>query len=102
MALVTTGSKGFLLKVGRNNIENDKLTSSARSNDLWIHAKDYHSSHAILEHNGQQAPEEVIKISCEICAKSSKSCTKEIRDWCKEISSKISKSITKTFRKGIS
>ena len=64
--------KGFLLKVGRNNIENDKLTSSARSNDLWIHAKDYHSSHAILEYNGQEAPEEVIKISCEICAYYSK------------------------------
>ncbi len=63
---------GFLLKVGRNNIENDKLTSSARSNDLWIHAKDYHSSHAILEQNGQEAPADVIKIGCEICAYYSK------------------------------
>ncbi len=63
---------GFYLRVGRNNIENDKLTSSARSNDLWLHAKDYHSSHAILEYNGQDAPASVIEICAEICAYYSK------------------------------
>ncbi len=63
---------GFSLRVGRNNIENDKLTSSARSNDLWIHAKDYHSSHLILEDNGKEFPPSVIKICAEICAYYSK------------------------------
>ena len=64
--------KGFSLKVGRNNIENDKLTSSARSNDIWLHAKDYHSSHAILEDNGKTVPDSVIKVCAEICAYYSK------------------------------
>ncbi len=63
---------GFSLKVGRNNIENDKLTSSARPLDVWLHAKDYHSSHAILEDNGKAVPEKVIKICAEICAYYSK------------------------------
>ncbi len=63
---------GFVLKVGRNNIENDKLTFSARSNDLWLHAKDYHSSHAILEDNGKEIPQNVIMVCAEICAYYSK------------------------------
>ena len=63
---------GFSLKVGRNNIENDKLTSSARTNDIWLHAKEYHSSHAILEDNGKAVPDSVIKVCAEICAYYSK------------------------------
>ena len=59
-------------KVGRNNVENDKLTFSAKSNDLWFHAKDYHSAHAILENNGKAVSEKIIKICCEICAYYSK------------------------------
>ena len=59
-------------KVGRNNVENDKLTFSAKSNDLWFHAKDYHSAHAILENNGKTVSEKIIKICCEICAYYSK------------------------------
>ncbi len=63
---------GYSLKIGRNNIENDKLIGWARANDLWLHAKEYHSSHAIIENNGTKIPEKVIKICAEICAYYSK------------------------------
>lgn len=63
---------GFNVKVGRNNIENDKLTFSSKPENLWIHAKDYHSSHIIIEVEGKPVPENVIKSACEICAYYSK------------------------------
>lgn len=63
---------GFTVKVGRNNIENDKLTFTARAEDIWLHAKDYHSSHLIIESNGKSVPENVIITSAQICAYYSK------------------------------
>ncbi len=63
---------GFTVKAGRNNLENDKLTFSSRPKDIWLHAKDYHSSHVIIETQGKPVPKEVIKISAEICGYFSK------------------------------
>ncbi len=64
--------EGFIVKAGRNNIENDKLTFSSKGENLWIHAKDYHSSHIIIEVEGKTVPESVIKCASEICAYYSK------------------------------
>lgn len=63
---------GYRVRVGRNNMENDKLTFTARSDDIWLHAKDYHSSHVIIEAAGKSVPESVIRIAAEICAYYSK------------------------------
>ena len=60
--------KGIRIKVGRNNTENDKLTFSAKPNDIWVHAKDYHSSHVIIEAFDNPIPDEVIVFAGEICA----------------------------------
>ncbi|MBP5467355.1 MAG: NFACT family protein, partial [Clostridia bacterium] len=43
------GIYGFTVKVGRNNAENDRITFSAKPWDIWLHAKDYHSSHVVIE-----------------------------------------------------
>lgn len=59
---------GFTIKVGRNNLENDKLTFSAKAEDVWIHVKDYHSSHVIIESNGVAIPQDVLRVACSICA----------------------------------
>ncbi len=41
---------GTRLYFGRNNLQNDTLTwHMARRNDTWLHAKDYHGSHVVLE-----------------------------------------------------
>ncbi len=59
---------GFSILVGKNNIQNDKLLSFSDKNDLWLHVKNYHSSHVIIREEGREIPENVIKVSAEICA----------------------------------
>lgn len=63
---------GFKVRAGRNNAENDKLTFTSQPNDVWVHAKDYHSSHVVIESLGKIVPEKVIIIASEICAYYSK------------------------------
>ncbi len=63
---------GFRVRAGRNNAENDKLTFTSSPSDVWVHAKDYHSSHVLIESLDRQVPEEVIKVASEICAYYSK------------------------------
>lgn len=42
-------SDGFLVLVGRNNRQNDRLTlKEARKDDVWFHVKNHPGSHAIL------------------------------------------------------
>ena len=64
--------QGFAVRAGRNNTENDKLTFNSKPEDVWIHAKDYHSSHVVIEAKGKTVPYSVIILSCEICAYYSK------------------------------
>jgi predicted ribosome quality control (RQC) complex YloA/Tae2 family protein len=63
---------GFTVKSGRNNTENDRLIATARGESIWLHAKDYHSTHIIIETNGNVVPETVIVKASEICAYYSK------------------------------
>lgn len=66
---------GVSIKAGRNNTENDKLTFSAKPEDIWVHTRLYHSSHVIIETEGKdvekEKPEVLLK-ACEICAYYSK------------------------------
>ncbi len=56
--------ENFTLLVGKNNIQNDYLTTKlARSNDIWFHTKDIHGSHAILQTKGE-TPSINILIRC--------------------------------------
>ena len=64
--------KGYRIFVGRNNLENDKITFTAKQEDVWLHAKDYHSSHAIIETNGKAVLDDVLLVAAEICAYHSK------------------------------
>ncbi|MBR0350390.1 MAG: NFACT family protein [Clostridia bacterium] len=46
---------GYIILVGRNNIENDYLTTKyAKKDDLWFHTKDIHGSHVILKLNDKK------------------------------------------------
>jgi predicted ribosome quality control (RQC) complex YloA/Tae2 family protein len=62
----------FKVKCGRNNAENDKLTFTAKPTDLWLHAKDYHSTHVIIYTEGKKVPDSVLKVVAEITAYYSK------------------------------
>ncbi len=63
---------GYTIKAGRNNAENEKVTFTANKEDIWLHAKDYHSSHVIIECKGREVPEKVLLVGAEISAYYSK------------------------------
>lgn len=46
---------GHLVLVGKNNKQNDYLTTKfAKKDDIWFHTKDIHGSHVILKTNGSE------------------------------------------------
>lgn len=58
---------GFTIAVGKNNLQNDKLTFKvANGGDLWVHAKGVHGSHVIVFAEGRVIPDDVILTACEI------------------------------------
>ena len=59
---------GFTIFAGRNNVQNDRLIKSLSSEDLWLHARRFHSSHVGIISDGKTIPDEVILKAAEICA----------------------------------
>ncbi len=50
-----TSSAGFLIYVGKNNIQNDYITQKLAANqDIWLHAKDIPGSHVIIKTEGRE------------------------------------------------
>ena len=50
-------SDGFLILVGRNNLQNDKLTmKTARGKDMWFHTKKAPGSHVVVISEGRDIP----------------------------------------------
>ncbi len=43
-----TSPDGTMILVGRNNLQNDALTFSARPDEVWLHAKNIPGSHVII------------------------------------------------------
>ncbi len=41
-------ASGRIILVGKNNLQNDKLTFTAQPNEVWLHAKDMPGSHVII------------------------------------------------------
>lgn len=64
---------GFVLLVGKNNIQNDNLTlKTARGNDLWLHTKNIHGSHGIIKTDGEMPSDDTIVKCAKIVAYYSK------------------------------
>ncbi|WP_018465894.1 Rqc2 family fibronectin-binding protein [Calidithermus timidus] len=63
---------GFAVWVGRNAKENDFLTRSAHSMDLWFHAQGIPGSHVILRTQGQPAPLPDLLFAAQLAAYHSK------------------------------
>ncbi len=67
---VTTPS-GIRISWGRNNMQNDALTwHTAREEELWMHAKDYHGAHVVI--HDENPDEETMRIAANIAAYYSK------------------------------
>lgn len=64
---------GFEILVGRNNLQNDRLTlKTADKNDLWFHTKDIHGSHTVLRLNGKEPQDSDILEAAKLAALHSK------------------------------
>jgi predicted ribosome quality control (RQC) complex YloA/Tae2 family protein len=44
---------GIDIYVGKNNTQNDLLTASAATENMWLHVKDIHGSHVIIRKKGE-------------------------------------------------
>lgn len=65
--------EGFEILVGRNNLENDRLTLKTASNsDLWLHTKELPGSHVIIRTQGRTVPEETVSLAARIAVWHSK------------------------------
>jgi len=68
---VTTSSEGVPIYIGRNNRQNDYLTSRlANSHDTWLHTKDIPGSHVVIR--GRAFGERTLREAAQIAAYFSK------------------------------
>ena len=64
-----TSKSGLKILVGRNNVQNDKLTlKTARNYDLWFHTKDIPGSHTIIVSQGETPDDETILYAAQLAA----------------------------------
>ncbi len=59
---------GYVVWVGRNNLQNDRLLRQADGEDIWLHTQKYHSSHVIIRAQGGQVRDEVLLYAAQLCA----------------------------------
>ena len=63
-----TSSDGITIYVGKNNRQNDALTlQSARSENIWLHAKNMPGSHVIIDFEGEP-PESTLREAAALAA----------------------------------
>ncbi len=66
-------SDGFHMYVGKNNFQNDELTTKfANNSDWWFHTKDVPGSHVIVKTYGQELPDKVYEEAAALAAYYSK------------------------------
>ncbi len=64
---------GFTILVGRNNIDNDRLTlRTAKGSDIWLHTKNIPGSHVIVLCEGQTPPDRTLEQAAILAATHSK------------------------------
>ena len=60
-----TSTDGDVILVGKNNLQNDKLTATAQPNEWWLHAKNMPGSHVIVasEHPSERTLHEAARLA---------------------------------------
>lgn len=62
-------SDGYQILVGRNNLQNDRLSlKTARKTDLWLHVQGFPGSHVILEAQNGEVSDRAIEEAAAIAA----------------------------------
>ncbi len=68
--------EGYLILVGKNNIQNDKITCKiASKGDLWFHTKNIPGSHVVVLNDGKEVSDDTILKAALLAAKNSKAAT---------------------------
>ena len=72
--LLFHSSDGYEIYVGKNNNQNDELTTKlAKNNDIWLHTKDIPGSHVIIKSQGkEEIPDSTITEAAHLAAYYSK------------------------------
>ena len=66
-------SDGFRVLVGRNNIQNDKLSlKTANKNDMWLHSQSFPGSHVIIVSDNREISDLAIEEAASVAAYHSK------------------------------
>lgn len=66
-----TAPDGTRITFGRNNLQNDALTwHTARKDEIWLHAKDYHGAHVVI--HSSSPSEETLRLAANAAAYFSK------------------------------
>ncbi|NMA80010.1 MAG: fibronectin/fibrinogen-binding protein [Clostridiales bacterium] len=66
-------SDGYEILVGRNNMQNHKLSLKiAKKHDIWLHTQDIHGAHVIIITNGDDVPMSTLEEAAMIAAFHSK------------------------------
>lgn len=73
MPYVFHTKEGVEILVGKNNMQNDRLTfKTAEPTDLWLHTKDIPGSHVIVRLQGAEIDDDTLETAAEIAAYFSK------------------------------
>jgi len=63
---------GFIVRIGKNAIQNDRLVRQASPDDLWFHARGHPGSHVIISRgNKRDVPNAVIEAAAKLAARHS-------------------------------
>lgn len=66
-------AEGYIIAVGKNNIQNDKITCKlASKGDMWFHTKNIPGSHVVVFSGGKEISDETILKAALLAAKNSK------------------------------
>ena len=59
---------GTRISVGKNALQNERLTLSARGEELWLHAKDMPGSHVIVHSGGAALSDDTLRCALQLAA----------------------------------
>lgn len=59
---------GYEILVGRNNLQNERLTRSAQGDDWWLHTKDIPGSHVIIKGCLGDIPDDTLLMAAQLAA----------------------------------
>ena len=56
------------LDIGKNSLQNERLTQSARGDEIWLHAKDMPGSHVIIHNEGKPVADATLLTAANLAA----------------------------------